>query len=176
MKLDRELRGGRIVVRSYRKADLPFLTGMWFDAENGKYMSDPTAEYVDEVYRDILDDLENSTDGYYLVAELADTGEPVASAGIFPVGEGTYDIGYCVHRRFWRQGYGSEIVSLLLGWLREHGAKKVTAEVAVENTASNRLLQKFGFVVERKSRFSKYRMDVHFDSVIYAKALCATDE
>ncbi len=130
MQLDRELRGGRIVIRSYRKADLPFLTGMWFDAENGKYMSDPTAEYVDEVYREILDDLENSTDGYYLVAELADTGEPVASAGIFPV----------------------------------------------ENTASNRLLQKFGFVVERKSRFSKYRMDVHFDSVIYAKALCATDE
>ena len=130
MQLDRELQGGRIVIRSYRKADLPFLTGMWFDAENGKYMSDPTAEYVDEVYREILDDLENSTDGYYLVAELADTGEPVASAGIFPV----------------------------------------------ENTASNRLLQKFGFVVERKSRFSKYRMDVHFDSVIYAKALCATDE
>lgn len=130
MQLDRELRGGRIVIRSYRKADLPFLTGMWFDAENGKYMSDPTAEYVDEVYREILDDLENSTDGYYLVAEMADTGEPVASAGIFPV----------------------------------------------ENTASNRLLQKFGFVVERKSRFSKYRMDVHFDSVIYAKALCATDE
>ena len=163
MKLDRELRGGRIVIRSYRKADLPFLTGMWFDEENGKYMSDPSAEYVDEVYRDILDDLENSTDGYYLVAELADTGEPVASAGVFPVGEGTYDI-------------GSEIVSLLLDWLREHGAKKVTAEVAVENTASNRLLQKFGFVVERKSRFSKYRMDVHFDSVIYAKALCAGEE
>ena len=63
MQLDRELRGGRIVIRSYRKADLPFLTGMWFDEENGKYMSDPSAEYVDEVYRDILDYLENSTDG-----------------------------------------------------------------------------------------------------------------
>ena len=47
----------------------------------------------------------------------------------------------------------------------------MTAEVAVGNLASNALLRKFGFAVERRAEFSKYHMDVRFDSYIYAKVL-----
>ncbi len=171
MKLDAPLMGERIAIRNYVRTDLPFLTKMWFDEENGKYMSDPTKEYVNDVYQKVLDDLENSTDGYYLVAELKDSGEPVGSAGIFPTGAGVYDIGYCVRQSKWQQGFGSETVALLLEWLHCQGAVKVMAEVAIDNLPSNRLLQKFGFTVEKKSSFRKYNMDVSFDSYIYKKEL-----
>lgn len=171
MKLICPLTGDRIVIRNYKKSDLPFLTGMWFDEENGKYMSDPTEEYVTDVYQSILDDLENSEDGYYLIAELANECVPIGSAGIFPTGAGVYDIGYCVHKSKWKQGFGCEIVTLLLEWLRNNGAKKVMAEVAIDNIPSNLLLQKFGFTVEKKSSFKKYNMNVCFDSYIYAKEL-----
>lgn len=171
MKLKEPLTGKRLVIRNYKKSDLSFLTDMWFDEENGKYMSDPTREYVTDAYQGILDDLENSTDGYYLVAELADGGVPIATAGIFPTGEDTYDIGYCVHKSRWRQGFGSEIVTLLLAWLRQHGAARVMAEVAIDNDPSNRFLQKFGFTIEKKSAFQKYNMPVRFDSYLYAKTL-----
>lgn len=80
-----------------------------------------------------------------------------------------YDIGYCIHRSRWRQGYGSEAISLILEWLKAQDAEKVTAEAAVDNTPSNTLLRKFGFEIEKRTQFKKYHMDVHFDSYIYAK-------
>ncbi|MDE6621344.1 MAG: GNAT family N-acetyltransferase [Lachnospiraceae bacterium] len=64
-----------------------------------------------------------------------------------------YDIGYCIHKKFWRQGYGSETLSLMLDWMKAQGAGKVTAEVAVGNVPSNRLLVRLGFVVEKKAKF-----------------------
>lgn len=171
MKLDTPLTGDRIVIRNHKNSDLAFVTGMWFDETNGKYMSDPTSAYVDDAYQRILDDLENSDDGYYLVVELKDGSVPIGTAGIFPTEDNVYDIGYCVHKSHWQQGYGSEIVALLLKWLNCHGAKKVMAEVAVDNIPSNRLLQKFGFTPEKQSTFKKYNMDVSFDSYVYAKVL-----
>lgn len=76
MKLSEPLTGERIVLRNYKSSDLKFITDMWFDKQNGKYMSDPTREYVTDAYQRILEDLENSDDGYYLVAELANECTP----------------------------------------------------------------------------------------------------
>lgn len=171
MKISDPLTGERIVIRNYERDDLSFLRDMWFDEENGKYLSDPTGEYADERYRRVLDNLENSEDGYYLVAEPVGGGAPVASAGIFPMADGIYDIGYCVHKSHWRQGLGTEIVALLLTWLDAHGADRVRAEVAADNLPSNRLLRKFGFTVEKKSAFQKYNMNVRFESYLYEKEL-----
>lgn len=171
MKIEHTMQGERLILRNYRKADLDFLRDMWFDEENGKYLSDPTKAYVDAVYQKALDELEESASGYYLVAELAGNGERVGSAMIFPAEQDEYEIAYCVHKSRWQQGLGEEIVSLLLVHLKERGAKKVTAEAAADNLPSVRLLQKMGFVPERESEFSKYNMDVHYRSVLYAKAL-----
>lgn len=172
MKLETALQGSRVRVRNYMPSDLPFLTDMWFDPENGAYLSDPTREYVDEVYQHALDTLGESPYGYYLVIELADTRARIGSCCMFPdEARNVYDIGYCIHKRHWKQGYGSEAISLLLQWMQDHGAEKVTAEVAVENAASNALLRKLGFAVEKKSEFKKYHMDVRFKSYLYAKPL-----
>lgn len=170
MNIGQSILLGRIRLRAYEESDLDFLTSMWFDPENGKYMSDPTKEYVNDVYQHALDTLQDSDDGYYLVVELSETGERIGSAGIFPLeADGDYDIGYCIRKDLWRCGYGSEVVSALLKWLSAHGAKKAKAEVAVDNIPSNMLLRKFGFEVERESEFKKYNMGITFKSYIYAK-------
>ena len=172
MKIEQDLVGKRVRVRNYIKSDLEFLTGMWFDEENGRYLSDPTQEHVDEGYQRALDTLGESQDGYYLVVELADRPERIGSCCMFPDGDKkVYDIGYCICKKHWKRGYGSEAVSLLMDWLRAHGAEKATAEVAVENLPSNALLRRLGFEVERQAQFKKYHMDVRFDSYIYAKLL-----
>lgn len=41
MKLDKSLRGERIVICNYKKPDSPLLIDMWLDEENGKNMADP---------------------------------------------------------------------------------------------------------------------------------------
>lgn len=172
MKMNTKLTAERVVIRNYEPSDLEFVTGMWLDEENGAYMSDPTPEYVDDAFQHALDTLQDSPFGCYLIIEHAKTGERIGSFSIFPDEERrVYDIGYCIHKNHWRQGYASEAIARMLDWAKSRGAEKVTAEVAVENAASNALLHKFGFAVEKKAQFRKYNMDICFDSFIYAKEL-----
>ena len=172
MKMNTKLTGERIVIRNYETSDLEFVTGMWLDEENGAYMSDPTPEHVDAAFQHALDALQDSPFGYYLIIEHEKTGERVGSFSIFPDEDRkVYDIGYCIHKTHWRKGYASEALVLILDWAKSQGAEKVTAEVAVGNAASNALLGKFAFVVERQTSFQKYHMDIRFDSFIYSKEL-----
>ena len=172
MKLDRPLEGERIVIRSYAPEDLDFCTGMWFDPENGRYLSDPAREYVDEVFQRALDGLQDSGDGYYLVVERKGGRERIGTCCAFPDEAGkAYDIGYCVHKSCWRQGFGREIVELLLDWVRDQDGTAVTAEAARENRGSCALLEKCGFTLKREASFRKYHMDIEFDSCIYERTL-----
>lgn len=168
MKIENPLAGARITIRNYQKKDLPFMTAMWFDEENGKYLSDPTAEYVDSVYQKALDALEDSPNGYYLTVLLNDSGEMIGSCCVFPDDEKeVFDIGYCIHKDRWRRGFGRELVSLIVDWVHEQGGTEITAEAAKENIASNRLLMDMGFKVAGESKFKKYNMDIYYESLVY---------
>lgn len=173
MKIKNKLMGKRVTVRSYRKSDLDFVSGMWFDKENGRYLSDPEREYIDDVFQKAVDGLEDSESGYYFVAELTETGELIGSCSAFPNSDdkGSYDIGYCVHKSRWRQGYGIEIVLLLIDWIKSQGGKSVTAEAAKENESSCALLKKLGFEIIKEAEFKKYNMGISFESYIFEKSL-----
>ncbi len=179
MQIKTPLTGARICIRDYQKTDLAFVTGMWFDAENGRFMSDPPAEGVDAVYQKALDEMEDSALGFYFVIELRATGERIGTCCAFPQDEeGTfdethrcYDIGYCIRKTHWRQGYGTEAVRLLMDWAAARGAREMTAEAAKENTASCKMLEKLGFFVLREGSFRKYHTETVFPSRVYAKML-----
>jgi ribosomal-protein-alanine N-acetyltransferase len=56
------------------------------------------------------------------------------------------EIGYRLHPSCWRQGYGTEGLTLLTRYLTETiGVATVKATAMVENEASNRLLEKCGY-------------------------------
>ena len=141
---------------------------MWFDEENGKYLSDPTAEYVDDVFMQAVDELEDSEDGYYLVIENMADGTSIGTCCAFPSEDGTnIDIGYCINKAYWRNGYATEAVSKLIEWARENSIKSITAEVAKENAPSCGLLRKLGFTEKKETTFKKYRMDIEYDSYVF---------
>ena len=168
MLIEKPLISSRITVRNYQKKDLPYLTEMWFDKVNGKYMSDPTIEYVDSDFQKALDGLENNPDGYYLTIVLNGSNEIIGSACIFPdEKKEIFDIGYCIHKNYWRKRFGSELLTLIVTWIRNNGGIEITAEVAQDNIASNRLLTNNGFKIKKKSQFKKYKMNISFDSYIY---------
>ena len=179
MQIKTPLEGARVRVRDYKNEDLPFVTGLWFDPENGRYMSDPAADRVDERYRRSCAEMEDNAGGFYFVIELCGTGERIGTCCAFPQDEegafdethGCYDIGYCIHKSRWRQGFGTEVVNLLADWVREQGGTAVTAEAAKENRASCALLEKCGFAVLKEASFKKYHMGIVFSSLIYTKKL-----
>ena len=168
MLIEKPLVASKITIRDYSKTDLPFITAMWFDEENGKYMIDPTEAYVNEEYRQALNELEDNPEGYYLTVVQTGSDNVIGSCCIFPnKNKDSYDIGYCINKKYWRQGYGTELIQLVIDWVRDRGGVEITAEVAKDNAGSNALLRKFGFEVIRETNFKKYNMDVTFDSYIY---------
>lgn len=165
----------RMQVRNCRREDLPVLTAMWFDGENGKYLSDPTAEYADEKFKKALDAIEDNPHGYLLTLLLKDSEEIVGSCFLFPDERaGTFEIAYCIHKNHWRQGYATELLKAVIRWAENHGCRELIAEAARENVASNELLCKCGFSVIREASFQKYNMDVRYDSLVYRRELRAT--
>lgn len=173
MTVKDKLKGERITLRSYRNSDLAFVSEMWFDKENGKYLCDPEWDYIDENFVKAVSVIEYSEWGYYFVAELNDTRFLIGSCCAFQdeKNKESYDIGYCIHKFLWRQGFGVEIVSLLLDWIKSRGGKSVTAEAAKENEASCALLKKLGFEVEKEAEFKKYNMGISYKSFIFGKTL-----
>lgn len=71
------------------------------------------------------------------VGELGCKGEPV---------DGVADIGYGFNPSAWNRGYATEIVTAFSNWLLEQPSiHAVTADTAVTNPASGRVLEKSGF-------------------------------
>jgi len=172
MNLPEPIQCRRVVIRNYTPADLAFCTDIWSDPVNGRYLSDPDRAHVDEAYQQALDGLQDSADGYYFIVELRVDREQIGTCCAFPDKEGrVWDIGYCIRKDRWRQGFGMEVVERIVDWVREQGGSVITAEVAGENRASCALLEKCGFTAVKTTSFKKYNMDISFDSFIFEKKL-----
>ena len=168
MKIEKPRSTARITVRNFQKADLPFLTAMWFDEDNGKYLSDPTRDSVDRVYQTALEQLEDSPNGYYLTVVWNDPETIVGSCFLFPDGQQkSFEIAYCIHKDYWGRGLGKELLSLAMDWVRDQGGAAITAEAAKENLASHQLLIKNGFQVVGEASFQKYNTEISYESYLY---------
>lgn len=165
MLLNENIETSRLIIRSWKRSDKEFTLALWGDRENGKYMSDPACENVDEQYLQCIDEMEDNPEGYYLIAELKN-GQSIGTCCAFPE-EANYDIGYCVNKKYWREGYGTEMVNALIQWIKANGGKSVTGEVADDNVASVALLTKLGFLEDRKTRYKKWGEETYFDAHYY---------
>ena len=113
MHLVKNLETPRLTIRSWHKSDKDFTLSLWGDKENGKYMSDPVCENMDEEYLKCVDQMEDSPAGYFLVAEWKEDGRPVGTCCIFPE-NGNYDIGYCIAKNHWKEGLGTEMIDAII--------------------------------------------------------------
>ena len=59
--------------------------------------------------------------------------------------EGDDEIGYRFLEKYWRLGYGNEVVKGLVAYCKSSGLEKIVAYVAVENVASRKIIENLGF-------------------------------
>ena len=140
----------RLYLRGFTPEDARFALSIWNDPEMGEYLMDEAMETVSDEYFREIQALGDDPECCYLIAEDKTTGERIGTCSFIPTGD-VYDIAYCVHKDFWRQGYGTEIVGGMIGYAKSQGARKVTIFIFSENPGSNAIARKFGFrVVETK--------------------------
>lgn len=91
----------------------------------------------------------------------------VGTCSFLPLDEGkTYDLAYCVHPYFWKQGYATEMAQGMIEYARRQGAEKVTIWVSAENAASCRVAEKCAALQQLKNvPQAQYRSGNERDSV-----------
>lgn len=138
----------------------------------GKYMPDPSIENMDEEYRKVYDILEDDEECCYLISESSDTGERIGTCSFVRSKDGlTFDLGYCVHMKFWKRGYGTEMVQGLIDYAKSKGAETVKASVNKKNDASNAIMRKFGFKIVGDAEFEKMGTNSVMEASLYSLEL-----
>ena len=151
----------RLYLRGFTPEDARFALSIWNDPEMGEYLMDEAMETIDEEYLRMVEKLGEDGECCYLIAVDKDAGTRIGTCSFLPEGA-VYDIAYCVHRDFWRQGYATEMVGGMIGWAREQGAKKVTILIFSENPGSNAIARKFGFRIAETRTVKKRGTDREF--------------
>jgi [ribosomal protein S5]-alanine N-acetyltransferase len=167
------LSGPRVTLRAptVDDADLLF-ERIASDPEVTRYLSWPTHPDVAETRR-VVTELFNVGDEKTWLIEL--DGEPVGLCGWRPIDGHSINIGYCLGRRWWRQGIMSEVLPLLLEQAQHNpDVYRVSAYCHVDNTGSARVLERSGLALE--GRLVRYGMFPNLssepqDCLLFGKAL-----
>lgn len=159
----------RLLIRSTRESDGPACLDIWLDDEMGKYMADPPRDKADEGTLNFAVDIENDDGWYPMVVYHKATGDFLGTCSIVPMDDGKrWDFGYAVHKKYWKQGYATEILQKIIDLGKEQGIRSFSANVAQENTASNAVLKKLGFSIQKDTEsFRKRGTDIIYSEYTY---------
>lgn len=171
MKID-SIETQRLLLRGFTKDDALWAYSIWNDPKMGQYLPDAAMDEIDPEYLKMLEGLGEDEECCYLIPVFRDTLERVGTCS-FMISEDkrVYDIAYCVHKKFWCNGYGTEIAQGMIEYARSQGAEKVTILVSKENIASKRVAQKCGGVIVGESTYQKKGTDIFMNEYKYEVVL-----
>ena len=144
----------RLILRPFTLEDAPAMYTNWAgDSEVTRHLTWPTHDSA-AVSRAILADwvpLYEKPDYYHWAIVLRDLGEPMGSIGAVKVNDSVEmaEIGYCIGQRWWHQGYTSEALGAVIGFLfGQVGMNRIQAYHDVQNPHSGDVMAKCGMVCE----------------------------
>ena len=146
-----QLDTGRLVIRDWQLSDAEDAFCIYGDPEVMRYVgTGHVYESVDKARfatKRIMDRYANKPLGFWAVEDKA-TGEVVGGALLkFLPDHSDIELGYHFCKKDWGKGYGTEIAKALVEYGFGHlGLEKIVAVTYPENAASQRVLEKAGFI------------------------------
>lgn len=151
----------RLALREMTRDDLPFLAEMLGHPEVMRFYPDWIRQAGAEPWLERqLGRYRRDGHGLWLVEDRA-TGEPLGQAGLVRQeleGEVLLEIGYMIHRPFWRRGYASEAAGAIRDQaFGERGLDAVVSLIRPENLPSQGVARKIGMTPRREVTFVALR-------------------
>ena len=165
------IEGEKVNLRTLDLADAGSLLENANDLEVAKYTRLPHPYTIDHA-RSYIDDVLNGSKGESLklgiVLKENDNVVGTISLKEFDLENKNSELGYWLGREYWRKGYMQEAIKLILDYgFNNFDLERIYAKVLHPNTASAKLLEKIGFVLEGKTRKSSLRRGEWMDEFIY---------
>jgi len=131
----------RIILRPLTPDDFEAVHSWARDPENTRYMAwGPNTEEDTRTF------LSSTTAGRDFAVVLKETGKVIGSCGFTNIREDdTADIGWILHKDYWKRGYGTEICGELLSYgFRTMKLRRIVANCAMVNYGSYRVMERNG--------------------------------
>ncbi len=144
----------RLILRQAEVADAQAMYENWAsDPEVTKYLTWPTYTSIEPAY-EILESWVNSykhPDFYLWMIVLKDLGQPIGSISVVHRQDkiASAEIGYCIGKPWWHQGYTAEALQAVMDYLFDQvGINRIEACHDVNNPNSGRVMEKCGMRLE----------------------------
>ena len=165
----------RLTLRRFTIEDAENMYYNWAsDPEVTKYLTWQPHKSVEET-TEILQQWEedySKNDFYQWAIEVNDIEQPIGSINVVSLNEDVQsaEIGYCIGKSWWHQGYTTEAVEAVIRFLMaEVGAGRVWSQHDVANPNSGEVMKKAGMDYEGTLRQSAKNNQGIVDSAVYAK-------
>lgn len=125
-----------------------------FEVANRAYFTQSINDRGDDYFRNFADEhrallAEQATGAFAFHVLLDDDGVVVGRFNLFDLNDGSANVGYRVAERFSGQGVASAALRQLCHMARDdYGLRTLRASTSDENVASQRVLEKAGFMVD----------------------------
>lgn len=151
----------RIILRPLTVADANDVYERWTsDNRVSKYVRWCTHSFVNDTieWLGMEESSIESDKAYTWGFTLKDSNYLFGSGGIsFNEEEGVFELGYNIMFEYWNQGYTTEAVKAILEFaIRELNLREFVSWHAVDNPASGKVMEKCGFVYEKKEIQTKF--------------------
>lgn len=138
----------RLLLRKFASSDAEAMFFGWAnDPEVTKYMTWNPHENIDQtasIIKRWVEEYENPKTFRFAIT-LKAVGELIGSIDVVGYVDGAPEIGYCLSRKHWNNGYMSEALRAMLSFLVDKGFKRAVIEADERNIGSNRVITKCGF-------------------------------
>lgn len=138
----------RLILRPYTEDDLTSVHSYASNYENIRYMvwgpntEDNTKTFIQLA---IAKSQENPCKDYQYAVVLKSTNQLIGGCGITITDSDEGEIGWLLHRDYWKQGYGTEIGRFLLEFgFKDLDLRRIIAHCDSENYGSYRIMERNG--------------------------------
>lgn len=142
----------RLILRVLKEADIDFIYRQFSDLDMCKYFNVPPCYSIEQA-QEIINCYKNpgkEPQHRWLMVRKSDN-VPIGTLGYHCYDNrfNKVEIGYDVWKEFWRQGYASEALPVLLYLCFDHlDVNRLYATLDPENVPSKKLLERYGFSFE----------------------------
>lgn len=162
----------RLTLRGFTKDDALWAYSIWNDPEMGHFLPDETKTDIDWAYVRSLEGLGDDAKCCYLIPVLKGTDKRVGTCSFMVSGNGrVFDLAYCVHKDFWRQGYATEMAQGMMAYARSQGAETATIWVSRDNAASHAVAKKCGGRLAGEKSYKKHGAELVMTEDLYEVTL-----
>ena len=153
----------KLLIRELTQNDVDVIFELYSDKEAMKFRGSKPFENIEEaiiMIKKVTENIKNGTEYRYAIIEKL-SNKLIGTYLITPITNLNCMVGCSIGKNYWRLGYGLEVMTLMLEYLKSLEFKQIIGLIKKENIPSIKLVEKMKFrLIEQTEHpeFYKYEM------------------